>query len=250
MEPTTSANFDELRQWLSAISAAYELMATVRIPERLANAAVIRKRRPQIWIDASGLQLFVEISCTVELEDQRDLTSYVEIQLGSSEWIVKARLGRLDEGEDTIWRGREVVGRDVASLHHDLTFAAAASLDAMLFNPRLLTTLDQHLAEADRRLRGFARRLGITLPPSDSNLRIVPCPVAGTPYGHWTGSWAERSAFVTWAAAEGRRWLNVGLRVDASGIAFLCYELPDRGQVLEPLVDGLFPSINLNGPPR
>jgi hypothetical protein len=109
--------------------------------------------------------------------------------------------------------------------------------------------MDDLIAGTSNRLVAIAKRANIQLVAPLDALDLVPCePPAAPPYGMRAGTWAEIASFVQDWANDGRRWVNIGLRVD-QGRAFLCYEVPDRGSPGEPLAPGDLPALNVNGSP-
>jgi hypothetical protein len=95
----------------------------------------------------------------------------------------------------------------------------------------------------------MAEEARIALPAGLDGLRIEPCAAPPpTPYGTRTGTWAEAESFLHDWAHDGRSWVNLALRVSPTGVPYLCYEVPDRGDPDKPLAPGDAPDIVLHGP--
>jgi hypothetical protein len=71
----------------------------------------------------------------------------------------------------------------------------------------------------------------------------------GPPYGTQSGRWANLPHFVATWAEDGRTWVNLGLRIDDDGEPYIEYEVPFRGERLDPLPPPLSPDLNFNEPP-
>ena len=110
-------------------------------------------------------------------------------------------------------------------------------------------TIKQEVAHAELRLETMAHEASITMPTGGiKELRLVPCPAPTPPdYGLRIGAWAEVEDFMREWRGQGKDWVNISLLAYPGEPPYLCYEVPDRGEIGLPL-DYPGPSINLHGP--
>jgi hypothetical protein len=110
-------------------------------------------------------------------------------------------------------------------------------------------TIAEERARATEMIRKTAEESNLSLPAGVEGLAFVPeVAPSPPPYGTRIGTWADAETFLREWAAEGRDWVNIGLRVRPNRDLYLAYEVPHRGVPSEPLGSDCSPSINFYGP--